>query len=133
MPICQDYCKVIEDFLVELDFLVGIKTSFYRITNRYFLGNNQALELLSLITAQDIVQQLKNILYLSRFQITIPASPIGTPFQQKAWQALQILPFNSLMSDTRIAFKLRCSARVVGNTDRKYHVQIVFPYHCMTA
>lgn len=61
----------------------------------------------------------------------IPLGPVGTPFQQQVWTALQAIPHGSTCSygDIAIAIGRPGASRAVGAANHANHLPIVIPCH----
>lgn len=70
---------------------------------------------------------------LTRF--TVPVAPAGTPFQQKAWAALQSIPYGRTVSYAEQA-RMICqptASRAVGSANGKNPIGIIIPCHRVVA
>ena len=67
----------------------------------------------------------------SRKNFDLPLAPIGTPFQQKVWQALQQIPYGQTQSYKDIAKKINNAKayRAVGMANNKNPLVILIPCH----
>lgn|SRR3989338_8865847 len=66
---------------------------------------------------------------LTRFQT--PIAPVGTPFQQEVWRALQQIPFGETVSYRDIARRINRpkAARAVGRANGANPLPIIIPCH----
>lgn len=64
-------------------------------------------------------------------EFTVPLHLIGTPFQQKVWQALMAVPYGTVSSYRDIAEKIGSPKgfRAVGMANNKNNIPIVIPCH----
>jgi methylated-DNA-[protein]-cysteine S-methyltransferase len=62
---------------------------------------------------------------------SLPAAPVGTPFQQEVWRALRTIPCGSTMSYGALARQLGrpAASRAVGLANGANPVSIVIPCH----
>ena len=62
---------------------------------------------------------------------TLPAAPVGTPFQQEVWRALRTIPCGSTTSYGALARRLGrpAASRAVGLANGANPVSIVIPCH----
>ena len=62
---------------------------------------------------------------------TLPAAPVGTPFQQEVWNALRTIPCGATMSYGALARQLGrpAASRAVGLANGANPVSIVIPCH----
>lgn len=59
-----------------------------------------------------------------------PMHPVGTPFQQKVWQQLLIVPYGTTCSYGDIARRISCpSAQAVGGAVGRNPLALVIPCH----
>lgn len=66
-----------------------------------------------------------------RFDFDLPLDPVGTDFQQQAWQALRTIPYGETVSYGEQADRMgdRNKARAVGAANGKNPLSIVVPCH----
>lgn len=76
-------------------------------------------------------QQLQEYFAGNRKQFNLPLSPVGTPFQQKVWTALQTIPYGETASYQDIAIKVGCpkGPRAIGMANNKNPIAIIIPCH----
>lgn len=86
-------------------------------------GANRVLE-----TTQD---QLAEYFAGSRQRFSVALGPVGTPFQQRAWQALRQIPYGDLSTYRDQARRLGAPAavRAVGSANGANPVSILIPCH----
>ena len=81
------------------------------------------------------IEQLKEYFAgkLSRFDL--PIRQDGTPFQQRVWQELSVIPFGGTLSYQQVAERLRkpTAARAVGSANGKNQLAVVVPCHRVIA
>lgn len=79
----------------------------------------------------DVKQQLNDYFTGQRQQFDLRLNPTGTPFQQRAWQALQAIPFGHTRSYGQIAQALDSpkAARAVGLANNRNPIPIIIPCH----
>ncbi len=80
-------------------------------------------------TNNDIEQQLKNYFQNPKHKFTLKTKPHGTPFQQRVWQALTIIPSGKTLTYGELAKKLNSSPRAVGQACRHNPIPIIIPCH----
>jgi methylated-DNA-[protein]-cysteine S-methyltransferase len=82
------------------------------------------------ILAQAIAQ-LEEYFAGTRMDFDLPLDPVGTPFQQSAWQVLRTIPYGSTVSYGDQARKLGDpnKARAVGAANGKNPIGIIVPCH----
>lgn len=64
-------------------------------------------------------------------QFNLPLAPAGTPFQQKVWQALRLIPYGETSSYGEVARKVGCpgGARAIGMANNRNPIAIIIPCH----
>ena len=67
----------------------------------------------------------------TRKSFSLPLKPIGTVFQQHAWQALQKIPYGKTISYAEEARLMNSpkAVRAVGNANRHNPLMIIIPCH----
>lgn len=75
--------------------------------------------------------QLEEYFRGERTTFDLPLDPIGTPFQQSAWQVLRTIPYGSTMSYGEQARSLGDpnKARAVGAANGRNPISIIVPCH----
>ncbi|MGY3777155.1 methylated-DNA--[protein]-cysteine S-methyltransferase [Isobaculum melis] len=79
-----------------------------------------------------LAEQLKAYFKQQRKDFTVPLSiHIGTPFQQKVWQALLEIPYGETRSYAEIAEAAGSpkAVRAIGQANKKNPIAIVIPCH----
>lgn len=76
-------------------------------------------------------QQLKEYFAGKRREFDLPLSPLGTPFQKQAWEALRRIPYGSTATYAEQARDMGQSgkARAVGAANGRNPLSIVVPCH----
>ncbi len=84
----------------------------------------------SLMFIEKIRQQLSNYFTQADFQFSLPFElHLGTPFQQRVWQALTEIPSSEVKTYGELAKELNSSARAVGNACRRNLFPVIVPCH----
>lgn len=65
----------------------------------------------------------------TRSTFEVPLAPQGTPFQQRVWAALSLIPFASTCSYAEIARRIGSSPRAVGNANARNPWAIIVACH----
>ncbi|MCK0068389.1 methylated-DNA--[protein]-cysteine S-methyltransferase [Kordiimonas laminariae] len=60
---------------------------------------------------------------------SIPSGPIGTPYEQSVWKALQEIPAGNTMSYGELAKQLGSSPRAIGRANGRNPVCLIHPCH----
>ncbi len=76
-------------------------------------------------------EQLQEYFQGKRREFTLPLQPVGTPFQQRVWQALLQIPYGETRSYGQIAIAAGNpkAARAVGMANHNNPIAIVIPCH----
>jgi len=82
---------------------------------------------------KSIVKQIQS--YFKKAQtLTVPfVLQMGTPFQQRVWQALSNIPLGQTRTYGELAKKLRTSARAIGMACRTNPIALIVPCHRVVA
>lgn len=77
------------------------------------------------------VTQLEEYFRGSRQEFDVPLDPVGTEFQQSAWQALRTIPFGETVSYGEQAERMgdKRKARAVGAANGRNPISIIVPCH----
>ncbi len=67
----------------------------------------------------------------TRRTFTVPLAPVGTPFQQQVWRALQTIPYGATCSYREIACAVGrpAACRAVGMANHCNPIPIIIPCH----
>ncbi len=105
----------------------GVEAILHRVEKRYKIplqdGNNMHLDQLEGELADYFAGKLK------KFEITIDVT--GTPFEQKTWEQLLLIPYGQTRSYGQIATQLGKTGaeRAVGRANGANYLSIVIPCH----
>ena len=80
-----------------------------------------------------VVQQLENYFEHPGAGFSVPFELVGTPFQQRVWQALTQIPVGETLTYGELGARLGSGARAVGNACRRNPVSIIVPCHRVVA
>ncbi len=80
---------------------------------------------------KESIQQLKQYFAGRRQIFSLPLNPMGTPFRQQAWKALQAIPYGQTVSYSEQAEKLggKQYCRSVGQANHHNPIGIIIPCH----
>ena len=80
---------------------------------------------------QNAYQQLKEYFQGERQTFQLPFAPKGTPFQQKVWNTLQIIPYGKTWSYLQMAKAIGNpkACRAVGMANHRNPIGIIIPCH----
>ena len=76
-----------------------------------------------------VIQQLDDYFQGVLTEFDLPIRFIGTPFQVKAWQALQSIPFGETISYKQQAERVGSVPRAVGLANGQNPIPIIVPCH----
>jgi methylated-DNA-[protein]-cysteine S-methyltransferase len=76
-------------------------------------------------------QQLSEYFASQRQQFDVPFKLAGTPFQQRVWQELQMIPFGTTITYADLAQRVGqpTASRAVGNANGRNPISIIVPCH----
>ena len=115
------------------DLKLGIAVKDEAITCIDFLpGNAKEIAAGSGIAAA-AVRQLQNYFHDPRHAFDLPLAPLGTPFQQRIWSALQRISPGTTRRYGDLARQMGSSARAVGGACRANPIPLVIPCHRVVA
>ncbi|MEN9643474.1 MAG: methylated-DNA--protein-cysteine methyltransferase [Actinomycetota bacterium] len=77
------------------------------------------------------VQQLREYFAGERREFDVPLDPVGTEFQQRAWEVLRTIPYGQTISYGEQAARLgdRNKSRAVGAANGRNPISIIVPCH----
>lgn len=80
---------------------------------------------------KECIRQLEEYFQGNRYEFDLPLHPVGTPFQQKVWEALQQIPYGETRSYKEIAIECgnEKACRAVGMANNRNPIAIVIPCH----
>ncbi|MEC8066575.1 MAG: methylated-DNA--[protein]-cysteine S-methyltransferase [Pseudomonadota bacterium] len=76
-----------------------------------------------------VEQQLKNYFNGKTKTFNLPVKPKGTAFQQKVWQALRTIDYDTLVTYQDVAQMVNSHPRAVGGAIGKNPIPVVVPCH----
>ena len=79
--------------------------------------------------AQEVVRQLERYFEDPEWHFDLPLDLVGTPFQQRLWQALRKIPVGTTDTYGQLASQLNSGAQAVGQACRRNPVPVVVPCH----
>ncbi len=79
----------------------------------------------------EAIRQLHEYFEGVRRRFDLPLDPVGTEFQQKAWQVLRTIPYGTTMTYGEQAARLgdRNKSRAVGSANGRNPIGIIVPCH----
>jgi methylated-DNA-[protein]-cysteine S-methyltransferase len=79
----------------------------------------------------EAVRQLEEYFHGDRDHFDLPLDPVGTDFQQQAWQVLRTIPYGQTISYGEQAARLgdRNKSRAVGAANGRNPISIIVPCH----
>lgn len=125
----SDYHAVIDTPVARL----GILMQGEALQEIDFVDRSVDLKAAESAAARQVVEQLQRYFNDSRLPFDLPLAPVGTPFQQSVWQAMQRIPAGEVRSYGQLAAELKTSARAVGGACRANPRPVVVPCHRVVA
>ncbi len=104
--------------------------ALYRIN---FLSDETALQAAEDRPAAQVAAQLQHYFKQADWHFSLPLQPVGTAFQQRVWQQLQLIPLGEVRTYGEIARALNSGPRAVGNACRNNPLPVVVPCHRVVA
>jgi methylated-DNA-[protein]-cysteine S-methyltransferase len=89
--------------------------------------------LLTDAVAERAARQLERWLEDPAFVFDLTLRPDGTPFQQRAWQAMRDIPLGTVATYGELAAKLGSAARAVGGACGANPIPVIIPCHRVVA
>jgi methylated-DNA-[protein]-cysteine S-methyltransferase len=80
-----------------------------------------------------VINQINEYFVQSKFSFTLDAEGSGTPYQKNVWQALQKIPFGTVVTYGQLAKQLESSARAIGSACRRNPIPLIVPCHRVVA
>ncbi|MBX3411458.1 MAG: methylated-DNA--[protein]-cysteine S-methyltransferase [Pirellulales bacterium] len=76
-------------------------------------------------------EQLNEYFHGQRQQFDVPLKLVGTPFQQRVWQALAKIPYGTTITYAELALRVGNpqASRAVGHANGRNPVSILVPCH----
>lgn len=83
------------------------------------------------LVLREAIRQLNQYFQGTRTSFQLPLDPHGTAFQQRAWKALQEIPFGETRSYQEQAIRVggKNYTRAVGGANRRNPISIIIPCH----
>lgn len=84
---------------------------------------------------QEAVRQLHEYFSGQRREFSLPLRMEGTPFQQKAWKAMQTIPYGQTISYAEEARRAGhpTALRAIGNANHRNPIAVIVPCHRVVA
>jgi methylated-DNA-[protein]-cysteine S-methyltransferase len=76
-----------------------------------------------------IAEQLDAYLHNPHHRFQLPLKPLGSPYQQKVWNALLVIPVGRTITYGELATKLQSSPRAIGQACKKNPLTLFIPCH----
>ena len=79
----------------------------------------------------EVVRQVKEYFRGKRTQFEFELRPVGTPFQQKVWKTLSLIPYGETWTYAQVAKHVKSpkAVRAVGRTNGLNPIAVVVPCH----
>jgi len=109
--------------------VLGIHCFEDALTGIDFLPAAEKAQRATSALALTVCEQLLHYVDDPDFQFTVPFKPVGTPHQQKVWQAMLRIPRGETRSYGELAAALKSGAQAVGQACGANPIPIVIPCH----
>lgn len=110
---------------------VTIEATAQAVTALYMGEPNKCLAHGENAIMQQAIQELTAYLNGELRTFTTPLAPQGTDFQQRVWQALQVIPYGQTKNYKQVAELIgnANASRAVGNANNKNPILFMIPCH----
>ena len=112
--------------------VLGIRCGATAVTGVDYLASTFGLRSPDSAIASRVVDDIERYLADSEYPIGVPLSPHGTPFQQRAWQAICAIPSGESRTYGELAQKLQSAPRAVGQACGSNPIALLIPCHRVT-
>jgi methylated-DNA-[protein]-cysteine S-methyltransferase len=112
--------------------VLGIRCGATAVTGVDYLASTFGLRSPDSAIASRVVDDIERYLADSEYPIAVPLEPHGTPFQQRAWQAICAIPSGESRTYGELAQKLQSAPRAVGQACGSNPIALLIPCHRVT-
>lgn len=112
---------------------VGVRTEGELLREMVYLPPSHAPMAAGNALAEEAAVQLARYFEDPDFRFALPLAAVGTPFQQRVWQAIAAIPRGEVLSYGTVARQLRSAPRAVGQACGANWFPLVIPCHRVTA
>jgi methylated-DNA-[protein]-cysteine S-methyltransferase len=112
---------------------VGIRTDAACVRELTYLPPHFAEKDAQDALAEMAAKQLEHYLRDPDFSFTLPLAAVGSPFQQRVWQAIAAIPRGKVATYGQVARQIASAPRAVGQACGANWFPIVIPCHRVTA
>ncbi|MEO8847828.1 MAG: methylated-DNA--[protein]-cysteine S-methyltransferase, partial [Casimicrobiaceae bacterium] len=102
------------------------------ITGVDYLAATHALRAPASPMAENAISDIERYLADPQYPFAVALKPRGTPFQQRAWQAILDIPCGESRTYGELAQKLVSSPRAVGQACGSNPIALIIPCHRVT-
>lgn len=78
---------------------------------------------------QKVAEELNRYFANPHHRFQLPLKPQGTPYQQRVWNALLVIPSGRTVTYGALAYQLQSSPRAVGQACKKNPLTLFIPCH----
>jgi methylated-DNA-[protein]-cysteine S-methyltransferase len=129
-----DTIQSLFDAIVPAPFgAVGVRTEGELLRELVYLPPSHAPRAAGNLLAGRVAMQLARYFDDPDFRFDLPLAMIGTPFQQRVWQAISAIPCGEVVNYGTVARQLRSAPRAVGQACGANWFPLVIPCHRVTA
>ncbi len=93
------------------------------------LFTNKSATKIKTALAELINSELKNYFANAHHRFQLPLKPQGSPYQQKVWSALLVIPVGRTLTYGELAQNIQSSPRAVGQACKRNPLALFIPCH----
>ncbi len=112
---------------------VGIRTDTASVRELFYLPPHFAEKAAQDKLAEQAARQVEHYLRDPEFVFDLPLATVGSPFQQRVWQAICAIPCGSVATYGQVARQIGSMPRAVGQACGANWFPIIIPCHRVTA
>ena len=113
--------------------VLGIRCDDRALLGIDFLPSTEKPQRATSAFAKTVCDQLLRYFENPDVQFNVPLKPVGTPHQQKVWQAMCNIPRGQTRSYGELAAELKSGAQAVGQACGANPIPIIIPCHRVVA
>ena len=113
--------------------ILGVVTEGEHLTQIDFLPGETPLLQAQTPLAQEVCAQLQAYTADPNFRFDLPLQPLGTPYQNRVWQALLEIPSGQTETYGVLAEQLGSASRAVGQACGANPIPVIIPCHRVLA
>ncbi len=123
-----------QDVIINVPFgAVGVNIQNECVTKISLFSTQQTMNNVLGSCAQNVKQQFSQYFQNADVKINIPFKFVGTPFQQRVWEAISAIPIGQVMTYTELAREVGSRPRAVANACGANKLLLLIPCHRVVA